>query len=267
MDLIKQISSAPHGLIPWVERLKNLYGFSDYYNIHEPCFFWGCGNQEEIINQHLGLKIVKCITPWDCTTINSLINSENLFIISDPFFDTHINFNFVNLEFEFQDYTMFKPKPLGNKIYTYMRDPFEFQLSHLHEIQRKINYEIIYGGLNVEIENRLSLKDLKERYYDESFLSINFSTRHGYNTIRELGYMGIKTITTSRYNFPSIIPLKHFRRYANTITFDMDEVVDIINLESKKIGTIQESLNPHNIKNEWIQIDFWKNKEYEKYKI
>ena len=49
------------------------------------------------------------------------------------------------------------------------------------------------------------------------------------------------------------------------MSFDEDEIIYHINNESKKIGTIQDSMNPHNIKDEWINTNFWLYNEYEKY--
>ena len=77
--------------------------------------------------------------------------------------------------------------------------------------------------------------------------------------------MGIKTVMRSPYKFPSIIGLKNYSREGSQVKIDIDEIVDIINDESKKIGFIQKQINPHNVKNEWIKTDFWYEKKYEQY--
>jgi hypothetical protein len=264
---IKQINVANHGIFPFYDKLKNRYNFVDYNNNIDPCFFWGVLGEIDKINNHKGLKIVKFITPFDCSVIDLLNESDNLFIISDPHFITDKKFNFVNIEFETQNYEIFKPKLLGNKIYCYMRDVVEFQKKILENIQKKINYEIIYGG---EIGNARyydNIESLKINYYEKCFLSINLSSKHGYTTVRELGLMGIKTIMSSPYEFPSIIQLKKYIRHGNTVIIDEAEITEIINSEAKKINTIQCSMDPHNIKDEWLNIEFWENKLYEKYRI
>jgi len=37
----------------------------------------------------------------------------------------------------------------------------------------------------------------------------------------------------------------------------VDDIINIINKESKKIGTIQPKINAHNVGNEWLNLDFW----------
>lgn len=264
-NVIKQINVANHGLYPFSSKLKERYNFIDYYDINLPCFFWGVIGEVKKINDHKGLKIVKFLTPLDCTYLKFLNITDNLFIINDPLLDHSLDFKFVSLEFEYKDYSIFKPKKLENKIYCYMRDPVEFKLNVLNNIQRKINYEIIFGGLVRDATYYDSLEFLKENYYDKCFLSINLSSKHGYTTVRELGLMGIKTVMYSPYNFPSIIQLKNTSENINNMIFDEDEIIYHINYESVKIGLVQESMDPHNIKNEWLNINFWLNDEYKKY--
>jgi hypothetical protein len=270
MKRIKQINVAEHGVFPFSHRLKERYGFEDYTDINEPCFFWGVIGEIHKINNHQGLKIVKFLTPSDCQLINQLKNSENLFIINDPFFNTHIDFNFANIEFEFSDFSIFQTITLGDKIYCYMRDPLEFRRDILDNIQRKINYEIIYGGEVRDAKYYDTLEYLKKKYYDKCFLSINLSSKHGYTTVRELGCMGIKTIMYSPYNFPSIIQLNYFERDFNgngsTIKVNEDEIIEKINKESNNIGEMGNRMDPHNINDEWLFVDFWKKNEYIRYK-
>lgn len=265
MDRIKQMNVAFHGIYPFSMRLKSRYGFENYTNLDDPCFFWGCLGEIEKINNHRGLKIVKFLTPADCKVIDYLTESDNLYIISDPHFITNKKFNFVDIEFEYQYFDIFKPKPLGEKIYCYMRDPVEFGKNILMRIQKKIKYEIIFGGEVGNAQYYDSLEELKRKYYDHCFLSINLSKKHGYTTVRELGFMGIKTLMSSPYNFPSIIQLQKYSRQGNNIFVDDDEIIDIINKESTKIGSVVPQIDPHNVKDEWLDINFWKNKTYEKY--
>ena len=269
MKKIKQINIADHGFYPFSPKLIKRYNFESYTNIDEPCFFWGAIGEVDKINNHRGLKIIKFLTPADCWVINSIMNTENLFIISDPFIETNVNYNFVNIEFEISDFKIFEPIILKDKIYCYMRDPFEFRKDIINNIQRKIDYEIIYGGENCDAKNYYSPIDLKSMYYDNCFLSINLSSKHGFTTVKELGCMGIKTIMYSPYNFPSIVQLNHYERDfksgGHTIRVNEDEIVEKINIESFNIGKKGISMNPHNIDDRWLNVDFWENKEYIKY--
>jgi hypothetical protein len=270
MKKIKQINVAEHGVFPFSHRLKKRYDLEDYTDINEPCFFWGVIGETNKINNHRGLKLVKFLTPSDCELINELNDCDNLYIVSDPFFETEKPYKFASIEFEFSDFSIFQPTTLEDKIYCYMRDPLEFRKDILLRIQKKINYEIIYGGEVRDARYYETLEDLKTKYYDKCFLSINLSSKHGYTTVRELGCMGIKTIMWSPYKFPSIIQLDYFERdlkgNGSTIRVDEDEIVDKINKESYIIGNINHRMDPHNIKDEWLYVDFWKKNEYIKYK-
>ena len=270
MKKIKQINLADHGVYPFSPKLIKRYDFENYTDINEPCFFLGAIGEINKINNHKGLKIVKFLTPADCWTINQITNSENLFIISDPFIETSTNYNFVNFEFEFSDFSIFKPIILGDKIYCYMRDPLEFRKDIINRIQTKINYEIIYGGENCDAKNYYLPIDLKTMYYDKCFLSINLSSKHGYTTVREMGCMGIKTIMHSPYNFPSIVQLDYYERNfkgnGHSIKVNEDEIIEKINRESYNIGKLGVSMNPHNINDEWLYVDFWEKNDYIRYK-
>lgn len=79
-------------------------------------------------------------------------------------------------------------------------------------------------------------------------MSLNLGGEGGMTTVRELAYMGRKTICNSLYKFPSLIPYR-----------DQNDIIELINEESKKIGTIQPSIISHNINNEWLYTDFWIN--------
>ena len=37
----------------------------------------------------------------------------------------------------------------------------------------------------------------------------------------------------------------------------MEDIIGIINEESKKIGSIQNPIDAHNIKDEWLDLNFW----------
>ena len=119
-------------------------------------------------------------------------------------------------------------------------------LDKLKEIQNYIDYEIITTDHN-DKSDLYDIDYLKENYYDKCFLNLNFTNGHGMTTARELGLMGRMTIMNSQnYNYPCLIG------YNNN-----DDIVRIINQEANKIGTIQNSINSHNIGEEWVYTEFW----------
>jgi hypothetical protein len=247
MEKIKQLCVDSHGLF-FKEGLKNRYNLQEYLDINEPTLFFGvCSDNVSVINSHKGFKLVHCITPKDEWSLN-LLDRQNLYVFYGPHIDKNLNLNTKEIEIEFKDYSLFKPNELNNKIYCYMRDKIEFKYDIISEVQRNIDYEIIFGGIGVELSTYINIENLKEEYYDKCFLNLNLSEKHGFVTVRELGLMGRKTIMNTPYYFPSII------KYNN-----VDHIIELINLEAKKIGTVQESINPHHQNDNWLFLDFWKN--------
>lgn len=244
---IEQLYVDTHGLF-FKDGLISRYGFREYTDNTSPTLFLGiCYKGIDVINSHKGIKIVHCITPLDELNVNKL-NKENLFLFYGPHIDKSLNLNMKKLNIEFKNYNLFKPNTLGNKIYCYMRDKIEFKFELTKQIEKKSGYEIIYGGTGIDVHTYLSIEELKEKYYDNCFLNLNLSEKHGFVTVRELGLMGRKTIMNTPYDFPSIIKFN-----------DIDHIIELINQESKKIGTIQESINPHHQSDDWLFLDFWKN--------
>jgi hypothetical protein len=247
MEKITQLCVDYHGLF-FKEGLKKRYNFEEYVDVNKPTFFFGvCTNNIPIINNHKGFKLVHCITPADEWSLNQL-NKENLYVFDGPHIDEGLNLNVKKIKIEFKDYSLFKPNVLGNKIYCYMRDKVEFKYNIVQEIQKKINYEIIFGGMGVHVETYLNIEKLKQEFYDKCFLNLNLSEKHGFVTVRELGLMGRKTIMNTPYNFPSIL------NFNNT-----EHIIELINQESKKIGSVQDHINPHTQNDDWVLINFWKN--------
>jgi hypothetical protein len=247
MKKITQLCVDTHGLF-FKEGLKKRYGFNDYIDTNEPTLFFGvCTDNLNIINNHNGFKLVHCITPSDELSLKHL-NTKNLHVFYGPHIDKNLNFNTKKIEIEFKDYSLFKPNRLGDKIYCYMRDKTEFQYDIVNGIQKNINYEIIFGGLGGNIDTYLDIETLKNKYYDNCFLNLNLSEKHGFVTVRELGLMGRKTIMNTPYDFPSIIKFDN-----------VEHIIHLINQESTKINTVQQSINPHVQNDDWLFLEFWNN--------
>ena len=53
---------------------------------------------------------------------------------------------------------------------------------------------------------------------------------------------------------------EHYYKYPSIIGYKDDEdLINQINQESKKINTIQPSINAHTIGDEWLNIEWWLN--------
>ena len=247
MKKITQLCVDTHGIF-FKDGLKKRYNFNDYTDTNEPTLFFGiCTGNINIINNHNGFKLVHCITPLDESALKHL-DKKNLHVFYGPHIDKELNLNTKKIEIEFKDYSLFKPNTLCNKIYCYMRDKNEFKYDVVNEIQKNINYEIIFGGLGSARRTYLDIETLKNKCYDNCFLNLNLSKNHGFVTVRELGLMGRKTIMNTPYDFPSIIKFDN-----------VEHIIHLINEESKKINTIQHSINPHVQNDDWLFLEFWDN--------
>ena len=78
-------------------------------------------------------------------------------------------------------------------------------------------------------------------------------------------YGGSECPMVKFYEFPSFIKYSNLEGRADNdedfMIEDVEErvnvILDIINEEAKKIGTIQPPMDPHAIGKEWLDIDFW----------
>jgi len=246
---IKQCSAANSANF-FKKNLFERWDFEEYNNPYQPCFFFGANSQIDLINNHKGLKIVYFIDPHDCTFSNQILYSDNLFFINSPFLKNTGNVKVKNIEIEIKNYQMFQPNRFGNKIYTYIGWEYrvnEFNLDLIKQIGKHVNYEVIFG-IQSSLNDYIDISQVKREYYDNCFVNLNLSNGTGMTTVRELGLMGRKTIMNTGYNFPSIIKYK-----------DFDDIIRLINQESKKIGTLNEKIDCHNVGDEWLDTFFWEN--------
>lgn len=225
------------------------WNLKDYYSEYNPCFFFGA-EQPKMINNHKGFRIIYLASEYDCTFLNQIETTENTVLHWSPYLHNYPQFKSKYVEIELKNYEKFKPNVMGDKIYSYIgwwerRNEFQYDL--LNEIQKRIKYEIIYGVVD-SLDQYYKEDELKEKFYDKSFLNINLSSGTGMTTVREMGLMGRKTIMNCGYPFPSIIKYN-----------SIDHLIEIINDESEKIGTIHDSMNCHTVNNEWLELNFWTN--------
>jgi hypothetical protein len=227
------------------------YGLVEYYDVNKPAIFFGARESSELIKNHKNYKLILPCTPNDIPLISDY--EKTIFVCSDNYLLPK-NVIRKSITPEIKNYDIFKPNPLGDKIYFYsgFKNGWNFNTDLIKDLQKKINYEIITTSHNKLIDYH-SIDYLKKNYYDKTFLNLNFSHGNGLASVIELGLMGRKTIFNPKIkNNIQRIEFPNFINY-NTI----DDILIIINEESKKIGTIQDPINAHNIKDEWLDLNFW----------
>jgi len=222
------------------------WGMNSYMNCQEPCVFIGLYDDTDfnIIRKHSGFKVL-----WQTGTPDVKRNNEYIRALApDTVFINRFYCHFPqganvkNVHIAIKDYSEFTPNIMGDKIYIYLgagssRNLYGYRQAE--ELKKLVKYDILYGlaGKNI---------DYKKEYYDKCFANLNLSLsgRCGFTTAFELGYMGRMSLTTSNAQYPML-------RRGN--------MVDMINEESHKIGTIQPSMmDGFQITDDrWKKISFW----------
>jgi len=250
MTRVKQALVAP-SIKFFKERFLKKYDLVEYHDPNEPAPFYGASESSNFINGHNSYKIILPSTPNDIPKLN---NYNNTFLICSDNFQLPKNVIRKSITPRLKNYDVFKPNKLGDKIYFYsgFKDGWNLKNGMINEIQKRINYEIITTN-HSKINDYYDIEYLKSNYYDKCFLNINLTNGHGMSTVIELGLMGRKTIfrNPNKNNFQRI-------EFESLISYEtLDDIVNIINDESKKINTIQESIDVHNVDDEWLYIDYW----------
>ena len=250
MSRVKQAFVAP-SLKFFKDRFLKKYDLVEYNNPNEPAIFYGASEASYFINNHKSYKIILPSTPNDIPKIDDYTNT---FLICSDNYKLPDHVIRKSITPRLKNYDIFKPNKLGDKIYFYsgFKDGWNLCNNLVNEIQKKINYEIITTN-HTKINDYYDIEYLKSNFYDKSFLNINLTNGHGMSTVIELGLMGRKTIFKNPYE-------NNFQRleFESIISYDtLDDIISIINNESKKINTIQESIDVHNVDEEWLYIDYW----------
>ena len=227
------------------------YNLKEYYDTKKPVIFFGGLQNSNLIKNHQGIKIILPSTPNDYPLIDDF---KNTFIICSEEYKLPENVVRKNITPEIKNYNLFTPNILGDKIYHYsgFENGWNLKKGILQEIQKNINYEIITTN-HKKLNDYFDINYLKSEFYDKCFLNLNLTGGHGLSTVIELGLMGRKTVFKPQYHnsiqritFPNFI-------YYSTI----EDIIKIIEQESQKIGTIQNSINAHNVGDQWLNLDYW----------
>ena len=228
----------------------NRWNLNKYYDVNSPCIFFGVEGNLERIKNHKSFKLIFPVDISCAHHLKTLPPSKDLIIVDRPCISIPDKFSKVKGEFEIQDYSLFKPNILGDKIYAYIGSPYrnsQFRYDLIKQIQNKIDYEILLGSPNND-KSYDNINVIKSKYYDNSFLNLNFSQESGLTTVIEMALIGRKTISNSLMKWECMVP------YSN-----LEDIINIINQESKKINTIQPSIDIHTINEVWKNLKYWKN--------
>jgi hypothetical protein len=233
------------------ERFLSVNNLVDYYDNTQPAVFFGCSGSSSLIENHKGYKILLPCHPTDYPSIRNY--EKTLFVCSD---NHKLPKNVVRKSItpRIKNYDLFTPNPLGDKIYVYsgFKNGNNLLNDTINTIQTHIDYEIITTKHN-HLNDYYGIEYLKTNYYDKCFLNLNLTNGAGFSTVIELGLMGRKTI----FNNPHTNNIQRME-FPNFINYNnIEDIIKIILDESKKIGTIQDPIDAHNVGDEWLNLDFW----------
>lgn len=255
---IRQGYIAPH-MEHFKKDFLELWGLREYDNPNEPCVFadlqkdetremminhnsiaiamWGGGDTGENVADHVkGYSHIK----------HPVYGAYRLFLIE-------MGIDHKSKCVAWKNYDSFQPVPLGDKIYCYLGDDTEFKqtyygakyLPKLIEVFGKDRFIFAVRGNTIEW--------VRDNYYTDSFINIRMNPWAGATTMWEMGCMGRKSIANFTDNAPCALSFK-----------SIDDVIDLIKEEEKKIGTIQYEVSDKTKafldyrNDDWLWTEYWK---------
>lgn len=235
----------------FMRRWPSLNFYRDYKS---PCLFIGAYRKDDIrvIKSHKGFKLI-WLTGADRKNISEIKNA--VFVAPG-----RTEYDWLLLQevrtkqayIQLKDFSNFPLTMFGDKVYCYIRDGVsynKFKHELIEEIQKKIDFEILTGYTKYNkstAKKQRSIVELKRDFYDKSFVNLRLNEFCGGLSEQEMAHMGRKSIT-NRYE-------------PYSLQFDsVGDIVNHINNESKKIGTMPNNIITHDmyVGDEWMDEKYW----------
>jgi hypothetical protein len=266
---------------------KKKYNLGEYYSVIKPTIFFGCYNEKDlqILHKHAGFKVLI----WggsDCDYVRQEKAKKNLQVIkknpkikhlaiSDYIKNdlTHFGIPCKRITLCFTPFYKFAPFKKGEFIYFYtsLSNPILYGCDILKSLfeefkKQKKSYKFIIT--TSKKQQNFKTKFLLKKFpflkhaifinpekiigiYKHCFLGLRLTKHDGNaNTVQELGMCGIKCCYNGDENMPNALKWK-----------TTSDLVNIINNESKTIGTIDEKLSVK-VKKYLSPNKSWLNKNY-----
>ncbi len=224
----------------------------DYHDPDKPAFFAGMYSHSDLnaLHRHKGFKVV-WLTGTDRRHAKQVMSIPNVVFCMDDLYKEWFIENvgrlperYKEVRLPIKNYNVHKPTVLGKNVYCYIgnnRGGGKFSEQTLMEIESKSRHPFIYG-----IRGH-TMHELIDKFYNESFINIKLNPFAGTTSAYELAFMGRPSVSNMSGDW-----------YLKWET--VDDIVETIENESKKIGTMPECLVPDNhfVGDEWKQINYWK---------
>lgn len=237
--------------------LRKKWGLSEYKDPNAPTVIFGWYNDSEdfpIINNHKGpLVMLWGGADMDLRRIEFIKNKQNAYQIGYGWQENlfkQVNAPYKRLNIPYTSYDDFKPTPLGDKIYVYRgwkvpRNQHFYWDSLIEPLMGVFGPESFIHGMGHD------LKYVHEHFYKQSFVYLKPNERGGSTSMWQLGHMGRKTIAQNQGGAPNVLEYK-----------DIHHIIELIQQEAEKIGTIQEqvaidTINYFDDDFRWLNIDYY----------
>jgi hypothetical protein len=247
------------------------YKLNEYTNLNKPCIFYGCYNEDDLdkIIKHKSLKVV--VFGGTDTYYKKIIDSKrkliilknitNIFFISQSKFISddlkNLNIKYIYLPIApTVDLKSISVKK-GKSIYVYTNPSNELNYGsnfyyRLMKDFKDINFILTCAKKSNNNKIKCYSKNELHKVYASCFLGLRLIQHDGISaTIQEMGLLGIKTISNG--NSPACI------NYTN-----YDSIVEIIKIERKKIGEVDNEISKKtydflNINDDWLDTKYYTN--------
>lgn len=234
------------------ERLFSCWGFIEYYDPLAPAFFFGLYTDYDIrvLTKHKAKSLLyfggNDFREKQISIVKKLNNIICIGYGGDWLYEgcQKENLRFTPNKLLIMEFDKFKPVPLGDKIYVYrgLKGNRADYFGWSSVVQPVMN---IIGEDRFIFADNLSLSELHEKVYSNSFVYLKPNDRGGSTALFELGHMGIRTITNGHSKFPNALSYS-----------SIEDIVSLIREEEKRIGTHQYEV-AESLKAAIVQDDAW----------
>lgn len=247
-----------HSVSFFISRMEKLYNIvcvndiPDVYDENEPYLFMGIYNNKDIekLLNHKGLAVVL----WcggDIINVSKIPDRDNIKHIAighwveESLIKNNKKYKVMHVCFEYND--IFKPCVLGDKVYCYASNEI-YGLSLAKEIAKEIPFEVIF----TDKDRKYNPEEL-DKLYSQCFIGMRLRKENDGNsaTVQGMSFKGIRSI----WNGDNPLAIKWETK---------QDIINAIMEESKKIGTMQESLAKEaqgyfaiSLRGDWMKKEFY----------
>jgi len=242
----------------FAEGLREKWNLTKYYDPYSPTVMFGWYDDKDIefIKNHKSSIIMLWggadMNPF---RINYIKNRKDTYQIGygwQKILFEKCNAPYKDLNIPYKSYDRFKPTILGENIYVYRgwkvpRNDYFSWNTFIKPLFGVFGEDRFTFGMGYDIDY------IHENFYKDCFVYLKPNERGGSTSMYELAHMGRKTIAQNQGGLPNVLEYR-----------DIHHVIELIQQEAEKIGTIQEQV-ALDIKNHmdddyrWLNLDYHKN--------